>query len=50
MSSGDEPTTNDSESGVSNRLSFIEAISYTAFIGFIGAMAAGLFDGMVPWK
>ena len=38
------------EDQVPNRISVIEAISYTAAIGFIGAMAAGWLDGMVPWK
>jgi hypothetical protein len=32
------------------RISGIEAISYTAFIALIGAVAAGWFDAMVPWK
>ncbi len=33
-----------------NHLTLIEAISCTAVIGFVTALAAGLFDGMVPWK
>ena len=40
----------ESDEHVPNRISVIEAISYTAAIGFIGAMAAGWLDGMVPWK
>ena len=50
MSTMDEPTSNESEPDAHNRLSLIEVISYTAAIVFIGAMAAGWFDGMVPWK
>jgi hypothetical protein len=33
-----------------HRLSWIESISYTVAIGFVGALAAGWLDGMVPWK
>ena len=38
------------EPNTSGRITMIEAVSYTAFIGFIGALAAGWFDAMVPWK
>ena len=32
------------------RVSLIEAISYTAVLGFIALFASGLFDGMVAWR
>ncbi|MDQ1546457.1 MAG: hypothetical protein QOH69_1361 [Actinomycetota bacterium] len=32
------------------RVSLIEAISYTAALGFIALFASGFFDGMVAWK
>lgn len=32
------------------RITGIEAVAYTAFIALIGAVAAGWFDAMVPWK
>ena len=35
---------------VTGRITGIEAVSYTAFIALIGAVAAGWFDAMVPWK
>jgi hypothetical protein len=34
----------------SGRITGIEAVSYTLAIAFIGAVAAGWFDAMVPWK
>ena len=34
----------------SGRISAIEAVAYTAVIALIGAVAAGWFDAMVPWK
>ncbi len=50
MSRHDNDDAVDHASQSPNPLSLIEAISYTTVIGFIAAMAAGLFDGMVPWK
>jgi hypothetical protein len=38
------------ETDEGGRVSFIEAVSYTAIIGFIALFASGLFDGMVAWK
>jgi hypothetical protein len=32
------------------RVSLIEAIGYTAVLGFIALLASGLFDGMVAWQ
>jgi hypothetical protein len=32
------------------RVSLIEAISYTAVLGFIALFASGFFDGMVAWQ
>jgi len=32
------------------RITVIEVISYTALIGLVGALAAGIFDAMVPWR
>ena len=34
----------------SGAISWIEAVSYTAVIGFIAAMASGVFDAMVTWR
>jgi hypothetical protein len=42
---GDTPA-----SSASGAISWIEAVSYTAVIGLIAAMASGLFDSMVPWR
>jgi hypothetical protein len=50
MSNSEKIPTSAPETSESNRLSIIESISYTSVIGFIAALAAGLFDGMVPWK
>jgi hypothetical protein len=33
-----------------HRLSWIETISYTVAIVFVGVLAAGWLDGMVAWK
>ncbi len=32
-----------------NRLSWIEAISFTLALIFVGALAAGWLDGLVTW-
>jgi hypothetical protein len=32
------------------RVSLIEALSYTAALGFIALFASGFFDGMVAWQ
>ncbi|NEM92464.1 cellulose synthase (UDP-forming), glycosyl transferase family 2 [Galbitalea soli] len=50
MSELHESSSGEPKTAFANHLSLIEAISYTSVIGFIAAMAAGLFDGMVPWK
>jgi hypothetical protein len=34
----------------SGRITSIEVVAYTAVIALIGAVAAGWFDAMVPWK
>jgi hypothetical protein len=34
----------------SGRITSIEVVAYTAVIVLIGAVAAGWFDAMVPWK
>ena len=34
----------------SGRISGIEAVSFTATIAFIAALALGFFNAMVPWR
>lgn len=30
-------------------ITWLEAVGYTAGLGFVGLFAAGVFDAMVPW-
>ncbi|MDM4763959.1 hypothetical protein QT381_13170 [Galbitalea sp. SE-J8] len=39
-----------SEHDASGRISMVEAVAYTAFLGLVAAVASGVFDPMLPWR